>query len=726
MRKIAIIIYFLSLFLFTKGQDIWYVYQEFSPLDPTRGFDEWKKNVIYNEDITYYLLERGRDNNNIWEWRTEDYKFKYKNIPIEYAILKVHYENDRVRFINGEFFKEASFQGLDARASITEAFALEKAKEYIGAEQYIWESSEHRYLELTEQEYLKKPPRGELIICKNYMDTASTKLSLAYKFEIYATIPHSKDYVYVDAHTGSIIHVNSLIRGATGFAETRYSYTQEISTKHNGQHYILRDDSRGNGIETYNLRKGTDLSTAIDFFSFDNYWLKADFHNANKDDAALDAHWGAMVSYDYFKNRHGRNSYDGYGGKIKSYVHYGNNFNNAGWDNAAKVMIFGDGDNVSRDALTCLDIVAHEFAHGVTQHTAGLIYQGESGALSESISDIFAVCVENYACTKNYICKPFIGLWSIGEDITLQSTAMRYLWAPILGGQPSIYKGPLWHSGSSDNGGVHTNSGVFNFWFYLLTNGGSGINGNIPFSITGIGIEKAEKLVYRSLTQFFTPNTIYPIAALWTSLAAFIHFGACSPEVKSVIDAWRAVGIDLIMAPYQENLIITQTIPSGTTMAFGAINTIQATNIIQTNANVTYRAGDQITLSPGFEVKSGATFHAYIQPCAFISRNPQDISNAIDNTIDSFHQVSIDNQGNELRQNVILYPNPTHNFVHLSFVENNKEAHLSVYDIMGKELLRQTITDNKHIVDLSSFHSGVFLFKITSNEYNRTFKVIKQ
>ena len=721
MKRLIIIIFLLLFSFLTRGQDIWFIHQEFSPLYSIRGFDDWKSNVIYNENITYHLVEKEKKYNNIWERQPENYKFKYKNIPIEYAIVKIHYENDRVRFINGEFFKEECFEGLDVRSSVTEAFALQKAKEYIGAEQYIWESSENIYGGMTELEHLNGPPKGELVICRNYKDTANTKLSLAYKFQIYATIPHSVDYVYVDAHTGNIVHTNSLITNVSGWADTRYSGPRDISIDYVNlnplQKYRLRDNDRK--IETFNMNKGTSY-TENDFYHYDAYWAQWDFDNVNKDNAALDAHWGMMMSYDYFKNKHNRNSFDGEGAKIKSFVHYGNMVNNAGWNTAAKTIFFGDGDNIQYDAFTCLDIVAHEFTHAVTQHTADLVYEKESGAISESISDIFAVCIENYVGGKSHL-----DLWSIGEDITLQKPADRYLWYPMFGYQPCIYQGPFWYNVNkckptekNDYCGVHTNGGVFNFWFYLLADGG-GIG---QHTVSGIGIEKAEKFIYRCLTEYFTPNINYPIAAMLTTTAAMLHFGFCSHEAKSVIDAWNAVGIN-ISTDMEYNLIITQTIQPGTTATFSAIHTIQASNIIQPATNVIYRAGEQIILKPGFEAKAGATFHAYIFPCPEGSGNAPSMLQ-IDDDMD-FNQVNLNTPEAKIKQEVILYPNQTNGIVNLSFIENNNDIHLFVYDIMGKELLSQIITDNTYRVDLSSFHAGVFLFRVTSNEYNRTFKVIK-
>lgn len=124
---------------------------------------------------------------------------------------------------------------------------------------------------------------------------------VAYKVNIRALEPFSDDDVYVDAKTGKILYTVSQIREVTGTAATRYSGSKTISTQQNGAVYRLRGYDNGRSIETYNMLKGTNPSNAIDFTDNDNNWTSGEFHNANKDDAALEAHWSAMMTWDYFK-----------------------------------------------------------------------------------------------------------------------------------------------------------------------------------------------------------------------------------------------------------------------------------------------------------------------------------------------------------------------------------------------------------------------------------------
>jgi hypothetical protein len=201
---------------------------------------------------------------------------------------------------------------------------------------------------------------------------------------------------------------------------------------------------------------------------------------------------------------------------------------NAMWDGYK--MIYGQG--TALPPLTALDICAHEIGHGVCQFSAGLAYSGESGAINESLSDIWGACVENWATTGKQT-------WLIGEDL---GSAIRSMSNPGLFQDPDTYgAGPYWQG---SNANVHANSGIMNYWFYLLCNGGSGTNDKgHAFSVTGIGMEKAAKIVYRAETVYMTSGTNFINARTHTIAAAIDHYGSTSAEAIAVTNAWHAVGV---------------------------------------------------------------------------------------------------------------------------------------------------------------------------------------
>ena len=289
--------------------------------------------------------------------------------------------------------------------------------------------------------------------------------------------------------------------------------------------YRLRQYGRGGGIATYDAQHGTSYPLSFDFVDPDSSF---DSENGK---AGVSVHWALENTYDYYFNILGRNSFDDNGGKMIAYAHYDNNWFNAQWDGSR--MRFGDGTS-NNTPLVSIDIVSHELTHGVTQYTASLIYQDEYGALNESFSDIFGTSVEFYALGSG-------GNWFVGEG----AVRLRSMSNPNQYGDPDTYFGNFWAPlGGGDNGGVHTNSGVQNFWYYLLSEGGSGVNDNgQPYSVTGLGINQAEQIAYRNLSTYLIPTSEYYDARLGSIYAATDLYGENSQQFQSVVEAWNAVGV---------------------------------------------------------------------------------------------------------------------------------------------------------------------------------------
>jgi len=421
--------------------------------------------------------------------------------------------------------------------------ALENAKKAIGAESYKWEN-------VLDENFLKSVtenpnatyfpiPSSTMVYAPFKGNFEGTDFRKAYKFDIYASKPLGRYFVYVDATSGEVMNIVSRIHvsNATGTATTRYNGTKTISTDLNGSTYRLRTNvalSTGRKLETYNMNNGTNYSSATEFTDADNNWTA--------DPVANSCHFGAEATYDFYKNTFNRNSYDNAGASIKSYVHYDQGYVNAYWDGTQ--MTYGDGDGTNYGPLTSLDVCGHEISHAVTEKTSNLAYQNESGALNESFSDIFGECIENFATgTKD---------WLIGADFDLKyHKGFRNFKNPNAEGQPDTYKGTNWvanaafpNSTINDNGGVHTNSGVQNFWFYLLSVGGSGTNDNSnTYSVTGIGMDKAAAIAYRTNSMKLTSSSKFADARTGSIAAAKELYGNGSQEEISVTNAWYAVGV---------------------------------------------------------------------------------------------------------------------------------------------------------------------------------------
>jgi len=455
----------------------------------------------------------------------------YKGIALADRSFLVHEENGKVFLAHGEIVS-----GLDLEVSpaLSEQQALRLALDHLGAQAYMWEDPANETFLQHEQNDLAATfrPKGELKISAGHGARRAQDFRLVYRFDIYAEKPLGRYNVDVDANTGAIVKVNTLLYEAdvpsqgTSVYNGTVTFTADEVTDDT---YRLRERRRGNGIETYDMQRTISFANARDFIDVDNNFTDAYAQ------AGVSVHWAAEATYDYYLSKHNRRSYNNNNAVIRSYAHFDNGWFNAQWDGSR--MRFGDG-NGNASPLVAIDVVAHEFTHGVTQYSAGLIYQGESGALNESFSDIFGTAVEFAAAGA-------ASDWLIGQGAIL----LRSMADPRDYGDPDTYLGASWAptanpNGTNDNGGVHTNSGVQNHWFYLLSEGGSGVNDHgFAYNVSGLGIEQAARIAYRNLTTYLTQSSGYREARFGTIYSAMDLYGLNSPEYQSALAAWDAVGV---------------------------------------------------------------------------------------------------------------------------------------------------------------------------------------
>ncbi|MFJ8670565.1 M4 family metallopeptidase [Streptomyces sp. NPDC093589] len=341
-------------------------------------------------------------------------------------------------------------------------------------------------------------------------------------------------HVITDATTGAKIFEYQGIENGTGNSE--YSGKVTLGT---APSYTLTDTGRGNH-KTYNLNHGSS-GTGTLFSDPDDVW--GDGTPQNVQTAGVDAHYGAALTWDYYKNVHGRSGIRGDGVGAYSRVHYGNNYVNAFWDDSCFCMTYGDGSG-NAAPLTSIDVAAHEMTHGVTSATANLTYSGESGGLNEGTSDIFASAVEFNAGNATDA-----GDYLIGEkiDINGDGTPLRYMDKPSKDGASKDY----WYSGIG-NVDVHYSSGVANHFFYLLSEGSGakdigGVHYDSPtydnLPVPGIGRANAEKVWFKALSQYMSANTNYAAARTATLSAAADLFGQGSATYNTVANTWAAVNV---------------------------------------------------------------------------------------------------------------------------------------------------------------------------------------
>ncbi|MEV2217156.1 M4 family metallopeptidase [Streptomyces sp. NPDC050997] len=348
-------------------------------------------------------------------------------------------------------------------------------------------------------------------------------------------------HVITDAATGKKLYEYQGIETGTG--KSLYSGTVTLNTTLSGSTYQLTDGTRGSH-KTYNKSHTSTTSAGTLFTDADDTWGTGAASSSTTDQtAAVDAAYGAQVTWDFYKSTFGRSGIKNNGVAAYSRVHYGNAYVNAFWDDSCFCMTYGDGSG-NVNPLTSLDVAGHEMSHGVTSNTAGLNYSGESGGLNEATSDIFGTGVEFYAANSNDV-----GDYLIGEEIDINGdgTPLRYQDKPSKDGGSADY----WSS-SVGNLDVHYSSGVANHFFYLLSEGSgaktiNGVSYNSPTSngstVTGIGRAKALQIWYKALTTYFTSTTNYKAARTGTLSAASALYGASSTEYAAVAAAWSAVNV---------------------------------------------------------------------------------------------------------------------------------------------------------------------------------------
>ena len=476
----------------------------------------------------------------------------YKGVPVFGRQIITHLDHIAVRKTSGTAF--AGVQGMDTTPKLTEAQAVAAAKSALG-----------------DSGGSAKEPKAKLVILP--ARDGSSEATLTYQVQIFvehlSKAPERHEY-FVNAENGDIVwHFNSL---PTGTGYSLYSGAQYIPTTGSWGNFYMQSP-------THNYSYTYDYGYGAIFTDYDDVW--GDYTEWNRQTAGVDAHFGMTRTWDYFQTRHARCGMNNGCAQTFSAVHYGYEMANAFY--YAGGMYFGDGDAYSSPWVS-IDIVAHEFTHGVTEYAAGLQYVDESGAANESFSDIFGTAVEfAVGINPDYL---------IAEDVTYPG--IRSMADPSMFGHPDHYSERVYIGTGYDNGGVHFNSGIQNKAFYLLAEGGTHPQSGV--TVTGIGREAAERIFYRALDVYLWPSSQFiDVRNACVSSAADIY-GYGSQAHTSTQQAWCAVGVGTCGAgPGVNNAaFVAQSVP--TTMTAGNSYSVWVTmrnTGTTTWTSDTYRLGSQ-------------------------------------------------------------------------------------------------------------------------------------
>lgn len=697
----------------------------------------------FSADYTFAKMPSTTDELGI---KHTNYYVYYKGYLVDGQMIMLHSKNDILRSINGIV---KSVGNPTFTAKITPELSLMKAKTAIKVVDLVDKyPSEKVWTEVT----------------KN----GKTYYRLAEKVKIFSLTPMRKYNVYIDVENGETLRQVSLLPHAdiTVTANTYFDGARSITVDSlSATSYRLKDNARR--ISTYNGRtwNGSSYPSRSMIFTSNQRNFGVDSLKP-----AVQVHWGMGMTYDYYLIRHQRDSYDGGGGDIHNIYNpvimddEGMAFNAAAAGYG--IMLYGRGGSypgygINYHPLVALDVAAHEFTHLVTDESSGggLEYEGESGALNESFSDIFGVCVDFYSDSVQ-------ANWLIGEDIDRNGGFMRSMSAPSTtqlsysDRQPDTYKGNYWANTSSsyDNGGVHINSGVQNYWFYLLCEGGSGVNDKgTAYNVPKIGMRDAERIAYKNVMQYLPYRAQFVDAYAGSLNAARDLFGESSQQYRSVIEAWKAVGIDSTMpVPCNGGQIVTAN--------SGTISDGIGNEQYGTNKTCTWR----IQTTPGrliklyftafdLEEKYGNSFYDYVAvydgandngtllgkyaggvvPADTLRSTGTDMfvvfySDAYE-TGDGFEAVYETYGVNGVQpiessqSDFAVYPNPAKEAVTFRFAESHTSLSVQVMDMLGRVVKAETLevlAETPVSLDVSELPEGVYTLRFTDESgYSRATKL---
>ena len=568
---------------------------------PARDFEQWERKTFPFSDGISFVTERTVDDK---DELSHQFRYQYyRGIPVEHALSVIHSKDGMVTYFNGDIHNNLS---IDVSPSINETDATKAALAHFNIEHSEWtsllrEASQQsvpeglRPSEYIEQSLVIYPYEGEYY--------------LAWKILLSSQQFQTNEYIYVDAHRNKIIHTYKASMGCNGGdAVTTWRGTQDIDTDLVGN-FRLHNDCGARDIRTRNF------ATNADFTNGNNFWNSTN----NRFRGAHSAHFGVTGAWDYFSAVHGQIGLnaDANDGTVNVFIGTALGDNNAFYIPNTQNLEFGIGLNLTNpfDDYTTPDICGHEFAHGVFYLTGGVTNLGnhQSLALHEGIADIFGNEVE--ADIDNAAPE-----WSIGEE--RNDGTVRFLNTPnvdvhppgIAAGSPDTYFGDFWTNNSS-----HIDGGVIRFWYFLLSEGGSGTNDNGTwYNVQGIGRANAAAVLYNAIsTGGFGASPSYFTARAATLQAATNIFGVCSNQRRQVGNAWRAVGVGDSSLP--DFSLSNLTLPGGNsvpTQTSFTVNYSLTTNIsssAQTSTYVGFFLRPLCTnsgLSSPFEVEIGNTCFA--------------------------------------------------------------------------------------------------------------------
>jgi bacillolysin len=451
------------------------------------------------------------------------YKQYHNNLEVYGTALHLHLKDGEVTSSNG-----ITFGGIDV--SIIPALEINEIEKRATA--YFKISKEEKSKKISLQKDNKLKIESELLLINESFPKTNGKIVLAYKTIVTDKSKHKKMEYIFNANSGKLIFKQNLI--------CTHHVPGKGKTYHYGEKSFFVDSISPN---EFNLEdKVRNIKTSITsefsipklFTDDDNYW---DFPEGDKNASAIDAHYCTSKFHDMMKEKFQYEGVDGFGSEMNTVIFDGQDFVNAYWDGQSAT--FGKG-NCHYAPLTTLSIVGHEYTHGITGLNSELVYEGESGALNEGLSDVFGKALEYFEDKANFS-------WVLDAKIKEDefAEAFRIMNDPKKVENPEMYKGEFW----IDNNDVHYNSAILNYWFYLLVDGKKGTNEkNIAYDVKPVPMIDILNVLFLCQTSYLLPTSGYNEMYELSLEACKSKYGVSSQIFASMEEAWKAVGV-----PFYDN-----------------------------------------------------------------------------------------------------------------------------------------------------------------------------
>jgi Zn-dependent metalloprotease len=666
-------------------------------------------------------------------------KLEMHGIPIEDGVYTAHYsKNGDLMHVVGKYDKnEIPKEKTFPRISRSEAFQTAKDA-FISSEKITIQDQ----VKLVNDELSNFFNDGKIDPQLVYYRTdKNTSLKLCYKIDILSEELSRFLTFYIDAETGELLRITDHRTRAVATVETVYNGSQTVGVKWRGwpySYYYLRMEAFSTPIETRNssFSNGYPYCIPWGFGNLDRVYKGNLNWPVDFKYNAASSHWAVKEAYNVFYNTFGRTygTFSSSGGEIRmenyytrsdlngfgpfyepggsyDYIHVGNTIGTSGFEGS-------------------LDVIAHEFTHGVMYRARGIsgdVYRypsnEEAGALCESFADIFGIIVERHTTgTTDYV---------VGSD--LLSNFRRSIQNPrsypiytcnwyndfncvyqISDLIPDTYAPLYWHESPywvSGYDGSYNNNSVQNFWFYLLWNGGyeRGVN------VTGIGLDNASQIVYRNMVYYFSMASDFDDMRQASIVNAIVLFGECSDQYKQVMNAWAAVNVG---TPAPDPCIVPLTVDiSGPYDSNCGNNEYYSSYVTGGNGNYTYQWSVN-----SYPVSSSSTLYYYfpeeIEDTYYISLWVTDgEQNAYANmetyVYCGYMKSSVDDAL------LLAYPNPVSNILNLKINKDtrsfDKEYVVNIYDKYGKTMYTTNTKDVEIQINVSSYISGNYFVTVSND-----------